>query len=59
MLFRSLSKIGHQYVTQLHEESKPFLEKMKANNKKFAERMRKAFEIANEELLKNKKADDK
>jgi len=58
MLFKRLSEIGKAYVTQLHEEGQPFIEKIKLSNKKFAERLHEAMEAANKELSKNKNGDD-
>ena len=54
MLFKRLSEIGKTYITQLHEEGEPYFEKIRLSNKKFAERMRKAFEISEQELSKKK-----
>lgn len=47
MLFKELSRLGLQYIAQLHEESKPYVEKVLNSNKRFAERLREATDLAN------------
>lgn len=57
-MFKKLSLIGKNYVTQLHEESEPYFEKVRLNNKKFLDRLEQAMKFSKEELSKNKNAED-
>jgi hypothetical protein len=43
MLFRKLSQEGKDYVLQLNEGAKPFLEKLKENNSRFEKRLQEVL----------------
>lgn len=53
MLFKKLSQEGKDYVLQLNEGAKPYIEKLKPNNSKFEQRLKEVLsKLKNEEEIK-------